>query len=122
MEITVTRRYKGDKYLPSYTYAAGMIPTPPNTSAGYPQPAIFFFENTDHPIILNFDTLYLPTYGKHARFTLIIYEDAIESGDSENELVKYIEPRLIITNGVLTSVEYDLIGMGIVSGKIIINK
>jgi len=133
MDVIVTRRYKGK--IPSYNYAAGTgsavaIP-PPNVPPApgmipYPDPAVYNFQDTDNPIILNFDTLYAPVYGRNPRFTLLIYEDSLpeqESGfESENEITYYIAPKIIVVDDIITQVEYDLSGVGVVSGKIIINK
>lgn len=138
VDVTVTSRYRRKQMVGGsggYSYATstgGIVPAviaePINSPPGdtppipYPEPAIFYFTNTDAPSIVNFDTLYVPTYGRHPRFTLIVYEDAFESDSSENELVKYIEPKLTVIDNIITQVDYNLGGLGVVSGYIIINK
>lgn len=123
---------KYEQNQPVYAFAANTgsaVPIPPinaqpgaSTVVTYPEPVIFYFKDTDTPVISNFDTLYVPIYGRHPRFTLIVYEDSLESDDSENEIVKYIEPKLTVVDDVITTVTYYLGGLGIVSGYIVINK
>lgn len=135
IEVTVLRRYKGLKYeqnQPAYGFAVNSgsaVPVPPQNSPPgtdvaipYPDPAIFYFENTANPSIVNFDTLYVPTYDRHPRFTLVILEDVIESDSSDNEIIKYIEPKLTVVDDIITQVDYDLSGLGLMSGYIVINK
>ena len=134
MDVIVTRKYRG---TPVYNYAVGTgaaIPIqPPNVppiNIPYPDPAVFNFQENNNPIIENYNTLYFPLYGRHPRFTLLIYEDSLpeqeEGFESENEIQFYTTPKLIVVDDVLIQVEYDLSGVGTeekkVSGKIIINK
>jgi len=131
IEVIITSRYKGLKpELKSTVIFSGgvgaVIPVPPvNAPPGvvvipYPEPFVFEFNDTDTPELINFDTLYAPTYGRNPRFTLIFYQASVEGGESENELVQYIPPKITIVDNVITNVKYELGGS--VSGKIIINK
>lgn len=132
MDVTVTRRYKGKQYdqiSSRYTGGVGTAPAVPPLNAPpgetiitYPEPAIFYFVDDDMPTIREWSTLYFPTYGRYPRFILIVDQDSLEHDGSENELVQYMVPKMIVVDDVLISVEYDLTGLGPVSGKIIINK
>lgn len=137
INVTITRQYKGTEYgkvaPPIYVGgngAAQVIPpvnSPPENVVviPYPEPAEFAFVNTSLPTIPNFNLTYSPTYGRNPRFTLIVIEGSIEGAEdseSENELVQYIPPKLTIVDDEITTVSFELSGLGNVSGKIIINK
>jgi hypothetical protein len=123
VDIVVTRKYKGEKYginQNPYSFTGPALPTVSVTE--YPEPYIFYFKDTSTPVIDKYDTLFAKTYGRHPRFILVVYQDAMESDLSTNEIVKYIEPTLTIVDDVITTVTYQLGGLGEMSGYIIINK
>ena len=126
MDVTVTRRYKGQKEGSGetniYTYST-VVNTPPatlNPTPTWSEDMIFYFNETATPEIIDYDTLYAAVYGPHPKFLLIAYIDDPADTENTNEQPMQDVPIRECVDGVLTHIIWDL--SEVLSGKIIMSK
>ena len=126
MDVTVTRRYKGqkegsgEKNYYSYSTVVNNPPATPNPSPTWPEEFVFIFNETATPTIEDYNTLYSAVYGPHPKFLIICYVDDPLDADNTHEQPMQDVPVRQCVDGVLTTIIWDLSEE--LSGKIIMSK
>ena len=122
MEVTVTKKWHNKSIIGGNNFSSTTINQYTVVNNGglksgilsSPEPTVIQFHYTNAPSIDTYNITYASTYGPFPRFLLLAYKD-------NDDLMELSHPPVrVMTDGVLTSVVWDLLEP--MSGLIVITK